>query len=84
MGLGLFGQFLPQVVCDQWNVHVLGGVQIHRPLQRHVCRRGRPQVGASNHAGDVLGGVVHHHRQVIRPMAVGTFQHEVPHRVTSH
>ena len=49
-----------------------------------MCCRRRPQVGATNHVGDVLVGVVHHHCQVVSPMAVRALQHKISHRSASH
>ncbi len=46
-------------------------------LQQNLPRGGVEQVGTAHHFGHPLCGVIHHHRQLVRPAAVGTAQHEV-------
>src|SRR3546814_7812027 len=37
------------------------------------------QVGSAHDIGDALRGVVDHHRQLVRPAAVGAFEYEIAH-----
>ena len=54
--------------------------QVQQPSQHALARRGTEQVGAAHHVRDALGGVVHHHRQLIGPQPVGAAQGDVAHR----
>ena len=40
-------------------------------------RSGDQQIGAPDHMGDALPGVVHHHRQLVGKVAVGPADHEI-------
>jgi hypothetical protein len=50
-------------------------------LQQDLARGVVGQVLAAHHVGDALRGVVHHHRQLVGPQAVGAVEHEVAHLV---
>ena len=45
-----------------------------------ILGRGKQQVFAAHHVGDVLGCIVHHHGQLVGPQAVCAAQHKVAHR----
>ena len=76
---GLLAQFLAQIVGDQWHMHVAHRPGIELFLQCQMNRSGVHQIGATDHIGDALVGIVHHHGQVVRPMSVRTTKHNVSH-----
>jgi hypothetical protein len=51
--------------------------QAEQPLQVNLPRRVVGQVFTAHDIGDALRGIVHHHRELVRPRAVGALQHEV-------
>ena len=75
-GAGL-GQLVAVGVQHQGQVQVARGGQAQRALQQDLARSGVEQVGAADDVGDALVGVIHHHRQLVGPVAVGATQDEV-------
>ena len=77
----LFGELLPVCRQHQRRVQVLRRGQAKRPLQCNLPRRVVRQVLTAHHMGHALGGVVHHHRQLVGPQTVSPAQHKVSHRL---
>ena len=69
-------------VQHQRQVQVARGGQAQRALQQDLARSGVEQVGAADDVGDALVGVIHHHRQLVGPVAVGATQDEVADAIT--
>lgn len=53
------------------------GWQAQQMLQVDLARGGGEQVAAADDAGDVLEGVVHHHRKLVGVQAVGALDDKV-------
>ena len=48
-------------------------------LQHPLARRVVGQIFTTHHVGDALRGVVHHHRELVRPQPIGALEDEVAH-----
>ena len=77
----LLGQFFAIRAAHQRRVQVAQRGYAQRVLQQDLARRVVGQVFATHHVGDALGGVIDHHRQLIRPQAISAAQHKVAHGV---
>src|SRR5690606_35339285 len=74
--LGL-GQLLSVRTGHQWQVRIAGHGYPERVLEEDLPAGGIEQVRAADHVGDALVGIVHHHGELVGPVAVSAAKYEV-------